>query len=203
MRAGAHGLPRPARVSPVFPRDTMNSMKKIRLILFLLVIAASGCGPSGRHAGTSAEQEVAQAVHTYFTHYKGRDFREIDHGYLSGDLSSLLQQSMDREQREIVKTAKSAYPTDKPFIMEGDLFSSLYEGADAMRIRSIHITSGTATVDVLFSHTERQHTTEWNDCLLLVQENGWKVDNVIFKSGYAGMKSTKDTLREYIHAKEE
>lgn len=177
-------------------------MKKAICIFFLLVTVASGCVPSGNRAGASAEQDVRNAVLAYFDRYKGRDFREIDRGCFSAELSMLLQQTMEREKREIEKTAKSAYPTDKPFIMEGDVFSSLYEGADAMRIRSIHILSGTAAAEVAFSHTERGHTTEWSDYLILVNEDGWKVDNVIFTSRYTSMKSTKDALREYISAGE-
>jgi hypothetical protein len=53
---------------------------------------------------------------------------KLDSSLFSKDLYQLITQSKDTEQksREIIRMSKA--PTDKPLLIEGEVFASLYEG---------------------------------------------------------------------------
>ena len=83
-------------------------------------------------------------------------------------------------------------------MIEGDIFTSLYEGHNAFTIDEITIEKHQAKVLVEFSnYTYKQ---KWTDEVILVNENGWKIDNVIFKAYNPTLKNTKEILLGLINS---
>ena len=81
---------------------------------------------------------------------------------------------------EVEEWSKSkAAPDEKPAMIEGAVFSSLYEGFDSYTIKNILVENYAAQVTIEFSHTMGE-TTSWEDIILLEKHTQWQLDNVIY-----------------------
>ena len=93
---------------------------------------------------------------------------------------------------------------DSPPLIEGDLFSSLFEGATAVSVGSCAADSGATRgrcVANLVYADPGSKPTNWNDTVLLVRTpDGWKVDDIVYGGGWAfGNKGRlTDTLKQAI-----
>jgi hypothetical protein len=77
-----------------------------------------------------------------------------------------------------------------PPLLEGDLFSSLFEGPAAFRLGACTGTAVAQRCRIQFSRPPAPgapaRPTDWGDDLLLVNEGGgWKVDDVDYRGGFA------------------
>jgi hypothetical protein len=94
-----------------------------------------------------------------------------------------------RAQDRLTAKVKNAVPP----ILEGDIFSSLYEGATAWKVGACQQTAQAARCPVSLTHTEpatagqkAAKPANWTDTVLLVQTpQGWKVDDVVYDAGFA------------------
>ena len=81
------------------------------------------------------------------------------------------------------------YPTDKPPLVEGDLFSSLFEGPTAFRIDASSVRGGTATVRVAYTYTDARDgdVSRWTDRFILTKDDagpGWVIDDLAYDGGW-------------------
>jgi hypothetical protein len=82
-------------------------------------------------------------------------------------------------------------------MIEGDIFTSIYEGQDKYMIKSLAVEKETAKVQIEFSNTNYNMT--WNDEIRLVKEKGaWRIDDVVFKGKKGGPGSTRQLLEEFL-----
>jgi len=80
-----------------------------------------------------------------------------------------------------------------PPMLEGDIFSSLFEGATAWKVGACQVTTKTARCPVALTYApaptpnaKPAKPANWNDTLMLVNTpQGWKVDDVIYDAGFA------------------
>ena len=80
-----------------------------------------------------------------------------------------------------------------PPMLEGDIFSSLFEGASAWKVGTCQGDAKTVRCPVVLTHVtapspgqKPEKPVSWNDTLLLVNTpQGWKVDDVIYDAGFA------------------
>ena len=91
-------------------------------------------------------------------------------------------------QARLTAKVKNAVPP----VLEGDIFSSLFEGAGAWKIGACQTTSKTASCPVALSYVPppaagaKAKPANWNDTILLVNTpQGWKVDDVVYDAGFA------------------
>jgi hypothetical protein len=92
-------------------------------------------------------------------------------------------------QARLTAKVKNAVPP----MLEGDIFSSLFEGASAWKVGACQVTANTARCPVALSYTppplanrKAEKPANWNDTVLLVATpQGWKVDDVIYDTGFA------------------
>jgi hypothetical protein len=100
---------------------------------------------------------------------------------LSSKLISLLEAAR-AEQAAFMKK----HPDEKPPWIEGDLFSSLFEGAQTHAEGEASVTGNKAEVPVTFTYTEGGSTTKWTDRLILTKgpADNWLVDDVRFGGGW-------------------
>ncbi|CCG43174.1 hypothetical protein [Magnetospirillum molischianum] len=85
---------------------------------------------------------------------------------------------------------------DEPWGVEGDLWTSLFEGADRSHIGSCKITGKQALCEVSLTNDEAPATT-WTDVFVLTRTGGnWAVDDVRWGGDWEFMH--KGTLRDLL-----
>lgn len=151
------------------------------------------------------DKEISQTVQLFFQNYHS-DFRKINKVFLSKSLAELIRKTQAKEMAEITKVAQSKSPTDKPFIIDGDIFRSMDEGQTVLKI--LDIKKGGDSSMVLIAFENKQFKPIWKEHLVLVNENGWKIDNVIFDGDNEDFKpdtmniiTTKSVLLLFLNTK--
>ena len=114
--------------------------------------------------------------------------------FLSGRLAGLLDMAAAAQQRFAARNPKA------PPVLEGDLFSSQFEGFTAYQMGTCAISNATARcpVNLTYQPPGGGKPVRWSDAVLLVKgPGGWKVDDIAylgnFPSGNTGLLS--DTLK--------
>ncbi len=70
-------------------------------------------------------------------------------------------------------------PDEKPSFVDGDLFSSLFEGPTAFVVMPALDTAGAVRVPVQFTNDEQKPAVRWTDTLIVVRAaDGWRVHDV-------------------------
>jgi hypothetical protein len=100
--------------------------------------------------------------------------------YLSPALNKLLADGAGAEARFAAKVK------DSPPLIEGDLFTSLFEGATSWKLSACSASGTSARCPVTFTHAEAGHPAlTWTDALLLTNTpQGWRVDDVAYGGGF-------------------
>jgi hypothetical protein len=113
-------------------------------------------------------------------------------------LISLFENGNQKEMASAESIKKSDHPTDKPEIIEGDIFSSLYEGVTDVKIKDIVIADNQARVITIFSNNHYKLT--WEEELLMIKTTSWKLDNVIYnpKNYSGGAKDLQELIKNHI-----
>ena len=75
---------------------------------------------------------------------------------------------------------------EKPPWHDGDLFTSLFEGAKSFKVGTPRMRGTRSEVPVELAFSGDGATTRWSDTLVLVREKGrWKVWDILFKGEWA------------------
>jgi len=130
----------------------------------------------------------------FFSSYRG-DFRQADRRLLSGALASALQSASEGEKESVARVKASEFPNDKPLILEGEIFAGLYEGFTGYEVAGESISDGQAVVQVRFRNDN--YNVSWMDDVVLVDEDGWKIDDVRYTQKLAGLLGLRDVLLEF------
>jgi hypothetical protein len=130
----------------------------------------------------------------FFSSYRG-DFRQADRRLLSGALASALQSASEGEKESVARVKASEFPNDKPLILEGEIFAGLYEGFTGCEVAGESISDGQAVVQVRFRNDN--YNVSWMDDVVLVDEDGWKIDDVRYTQKLAGLLGLRDVLLEF------
>src|SRR4051812_32161065 len=162
-----------------------------RLLLALTLVA----GPAAAQAPAS---DPAAAVNAFYAVYAP----QRPHGGGIPDATERLRfqpvLSPRLNKQLVAAAAAQARLTAKvknavPPMLEGDIFSSLFEGASAWKAGACQVTGPTARCPVALSYVPPQvagrkaeKPANWNDTVLLVATpQGWKVDDVVYDAGFA------------------
>lgn len=115
--------------------------------------------------------------------------------FLHKDLQRLFKNAK-REQARF----KKKFPDEKPPWIEGDLFSSLWEGPQSFEIGSVKESNERAEVDVSLEYLEEKSVVQWTDTLVLIKaESRWRVWDIQFKGTWAF--KTGNSLRGILQTK--
>ena len=75
---------------------------------------------------------------------------------------------------------------DSPPLIEGDIFSSLFEGPTAWKVGACSGDAQIARCSVSLTHQDQgQKPATWTDTLVLSNQGGWKVDDIAFDANFA------------------
>ncbi|EJL67504.1 hypothetical protein [Chryseobacterium populi] len=177
------------------------------LIIYLgAFLLFTGCINKDHHS-----EEITEKLKTFYTTYgKSSDIlyeSSISKDLFSADLEKILQEAVATSKADIEKVKKSDHPTDKPLLLEGSIFTGLYEGFTAYKIRSIDVKenskplSANVTVDLENSNFP---DTRWTDIIQLINvpDKGWRIDNIKFDT-INGSGNLKTSLKNFVSGAEE
>jgi hypothetical protein len=155
-----------------------------RAFLFAVLASLFGLGACSRAAPLDP-RATAQAFYEFYLQQRMSGLPSPEQtrtlkSLLSNELLSAIERARS-EQAEFI----GQNPDEKPPWIEGDLFSSLYEGAHSYRVIQVDETPTETRVLIHLEHRDDASaaaspaTTEWRDRLLLIQENGrWVIADI-------------------------
>lgn len=181
-------------------------MKQLFLCLSIFLLFTS-CKKNETKPKVSADAEITQKVKMLYSIYgKSSNViydQPIPKDMFSPEVEKTFQEAINTSKADIENVKKSDHPTDKPLLMEGSIFTSLYEGYTRYKIKSIAVMKGTKpaymTADVTISLENSNYPNEkdakWIDTIQLVNslDSGWKIDNIKFNNG-----NLKSNLNSFI-----
>ena len=117
---------------------------------------------------------------------------------ISHTLAQLLERA-DAAERNYAKVTKKQLPP----LVEGDLFTSLFEGAQAFSVEGCTRSAAATTCVAALRYTDAsdQKTTRWTDKVYVVRNAGrWVVDDIEFGGNWPFMHRghLKELLRKVI-----
>lgn len=153
--------------------------------IFMLIIACSSTDKS----------EIAVLIDTFYS--TRENYANVNKSLLSAELVALIDSAQQKEKNSAEKVSKSNYPTDKPLLIEGDIFTGLYEGSTSHEILEIRIRDSTAVVKVRFYNNIGENIS-WTDDIHVLKKGKWKIDNVVYgHENPAILGSLKEVLRSF------
>ena len=136
-------------------------------------------------------------INAFYSKYKPGDYRVVDKSLLSATLVAKIEAAA-LKQKEDASRLKSIGSTDKPLMIEGDIYTSLMEGATSHQIVHAVIDNNTVKAEIKF--TNQYYNKTWSDTIVLIQEeNHWKIDDIFYTSQQGGGESTKGVLDAFLH----
>ena len=159
----------------------------LTITLFLLsIFILSGCG-------VSKEKEVNKTIDSFFDSYQS-NFRKADPTFITKNLSDKINQSIVKEKTS-ANQLKAIASSDKPLMIEGDIFTNLYEGYTQYKIVNTTVEEQKAYVTILFTNKNYDNIS-WIDTVFLIKEKlVWKIDNVFYADK---LKKTAASLQAYL-----
>jgi hypothetical protein len=165
--------------------------------VFATAVAVGGAGAQGNEPNA-----VADSFYKIYATFQPSDGIPDAKGrakyaaVLSDNLNTLMAQAGAAEDKF------GAAHKDSPPLVEGDLFTSNFEGATTFTIAPCSVSGAKARCKVtLVYQSGNDKPVTWIDALVLTQTNkGWAVDDIIYGGSWAfGNKgSLVDTLKHVI-----
>jgi hypothetical protein len=148
------------------------------------------------YVGAQATDDPGAAVNEFYAVYKDQHAqggipdatgRLRYTPVLSPRLNKLLTDAAGAQARLTAKVRNAVPP-----MLEGDIFSSLFEGATAWKVGTCQADMKSAHCSVALNYTppptqnaKAPKPANWSDTVLLVRTpQGWKVDDVIYDAGF-------------------
>lgn len=137
--------------------------------------------------GAASATEARNQVQAFFAMHIKEGTRGVPDGevlqryrpYFSQHLNGLIEHALRVRDHAI-----ATEPEEKPPFVDGDVFTSLFEGATGVDVEP----SGPdpARLALNFVHEQPgEPATRWSDYALLVQEDGaWKIDDIEYGGGW-------------------
>jgi hypothetical protein len=166
-------------------------IKKTIFILICSILLLYGC--------KNAEQDVNDSV-VYFYKNHPVHYWDVDRKLLSKELNMLLDKTAIRGKLDVDRIAKSSSPSDKPMLLEYAIFASRLEGEFGFAVNKINVNGNEARVVMDFTSTwvATNDIEKWSDEVILVNEDGWKVDDVIYAKDDWNTANSLDTLKHVL-----
>ena len=166
-------------------------------VLGLLIVPTTGAS-----AADSSMAETANGFYAVYATFHPSDGIPDAAGrakyapYISPALDTLLAQATAAQTR-FAKANK-----DSPPLIEGGLFSTMFEGATSYKVGACKgdAKRGSCAIDLTYDN-KRDAPTRWTDTLYLVRSaGGWRVDDIGYGGNweYANHGRLSETLRQAI-----
>jgi hypothetical protein len=159
--------------------NTMSPIGKA-CALSLTALSASLC------ASVSAAQTTPAAAATgFYSAYARQPFTGLPTGgawsRIAPRVSTSLKRLIVAAQAEQAR-CKQAHPDDKPPWVEGDMFTSNFEGYTRFKIADSAVSGSRATVSIDFEYAKGGKPFAWRDHVVVVREGKrWLIDDVRYR----------------------
>lgn len=164
-------------------------MKKSIYLHLLILVAIISCNPKG-----SDQKEIENKIVKLYSMKESIYEVAVDTSLFSTNLVDELNNLKRVRKMDEERIRKSEHPGDKPIMIEGSIFSSLMDGYTEYAIKEIAIEDSSAKVMVEFIYPS-DPVEKWQDKVILLNENGWKIDNVIFSLEMTKDKNLKERIK--------
>jgi hypothetical protein len=174
----------------------------MRAILLALLFAAGFAGAAQAAADEAAMLATANGFYAVYQTFHPSDGvpspsdRAKYAPFLSSGLAKLLAEAGTAEAR-FAKANKGSPP-----LVEGDLFTSLFEGATSVEVAACSGDSRTGHCTARLAYVQAgSKPTDWSDTIYLVNSPaGWRVDDIAYGGTWAfGNKGRlSETLKQVI-----
>jgi hypothetical protein len=158
-----------------------------RLLIAFLLAAAPAFAAGDPASAVSAFYDVYAAQHAQGAGIPDATVRLRLQPVLSPRLNKQLADAAAAQARLTAKVRNAVPP-----VLEGDIFSSLFEGASAWKVGACQTAGKAARCSVALTYTPpaaagaKAKPANWNDTVVLANTpQGWKVDDVIYDAGFA------------------
>ncbi|MES1990723.1 MAG: hypothetical protein V4441_07210 [Pseudomonadota bacterium] len=149
-----------------------------------LVLAVSlAAGVSSAFADSDAPPRAARAFYDLYMKEKPRG---VPDDAMRAKFAPLISPALELALAD-ANTAEEAHfnatKNQEPPLFEGDVFTSLFEGATSYKLGQCAIESDNAycDIDLAYAEASGDKPTTWTDKLALVKRaGGWKVDDIAF-----------------------
>jgi hypothetical protein len=183
-----------------FPQNTrINLMAKITAVLSLaiLLLGFAGCASAPKQSN-----DPRQAAENFYSILQKNRVSGLPQGRAWRELRPLVSDELAVDIRAAQKQQRNMmrkHPDDKPPWIEGDLFSSLFEGFQTFTAGVPRVVGNRAEVVMRFTYTSGGQTTRWSDLVILRKTSrGWLVENVRYLGKWAF--APRGTLIEVLTA---
>jgi hypothetical protein len=113
---------------------------------------------------------------------------------LSSDLLKLLR-AAKQKQEEFIKE----HPDEKPPWIEGDLFTSSFEGAHSFRLGRATVRGDRARIPVHLEYRDSRDRVRWTDTIVLIRSgDGWRVWDILLNGQWEFKMGS--SLRQILQA---
>ena len=159
-----------------------NGFKQWAMLINIIPLFFLSSSAQANGSVTAAEKVASEFYEAYLkTSESGLPSQE-SMKKLSRFFSQKLNQLLAEAKRKQADHAKQ-YPNEKPPLIEGDLFSSLFEGPTGYSVESVSSKNGFCRVVIRFVHADPQiengKPSSWKDAVIVKQENGrWVIDDI-------------------------
>jgi hypothetical protein len=174
----------------------MKTITKLLLTIFVLLHTFH------THAANRPDDAVKQfydwRLKTQFTGVPEEATLKKAKRFLSPELVCLLDRA-----RVYRNSFAKKFPTDKPPFIEGDLFTSMFEGANRYVLEKVRTKDGKATAQMHFYHdqTPKVDKKGWCDTVLLKEKNQhWYITDIQYrgKFEFGNSGSLRKNLRDEL-----
>lgn len=146
--------------------------------------------------GQRDQQSARKTIDAFYGEYKPGDYRVVDKSLLSKTFAQMIDQA-SAKQAASAEELKAIGSTDKPQMIEGDIYTSLYEGATSHETGQLEKENDRIKATVKFNNEPYKHS--WTDIVVLIKEDGsWKIDNVLYTSKQGAARSASETLDQFL-----
>ncbi|MDO8288690.1 MAG: hypothetical protein Q7T44_05675 [Parvibaculum sp.] len=153
----------------------------LRVFALAVLLVAGGVSQAFANAATPAS--AARAFYDLYIKEQVRDVpddaaRKKFAPLISAELNKALAEAGAAEKAHFIATKN-----EEPPLFQGDIFSSLFEGAKSYKLGQCAIEGPRAycDIDLTYAEVPSEKPTTWTDKLALVKRaGGWKVDDIAF-----------------------
>lgn len=158
------------------------------------------CSASCFTSESAGHKDIKQTVMDFFdsSPRSGR-FYEAKTSLLSRELASLVQKAKAEEEWSSECVRNSKYPTDKPKIIEGDIYTRSWERHTRMDVSHISSDANSGQVYVKFYSDDYTPVIPWFGFVSLIREHGqWKIDDILTWELSREVIFTAGSIRDYF-----
>jgi len=146
---------------------------------------------AGAAATSTKPLPAGERVQAFLAAYQALVFRGLPNADNAAVLAEHFSPALNGLMRDALagqQAYKARYPSDKPPMIDGDVFSSLFEGASSGTVAAVDVSADTATVRVKYAYADPDTgkvIQTWPDRFLLVREgSNWLIDDIEYLGGW-------------------